>query len=62
MLNKDNKCIGAITRYRVTKNSTETAILDYVLVCDELHQYFEQMMIDEERNFTLTKYATTKGA
>ena len=35
--------------------------MDYVLVCKELYQYFEKLVIDEERRFTLTKYATTKG-
>ena len=38
-----------------------TAILDYVLVCQELYQYFDGMMIDEARQFTLTKYASKKG-
>ena len=54
-------CAGAITRYRVSKKCTGVAILDYVLVCKELYQYFENMVIDEERKLTLTKYATTKG-
>ena len=35
--------------------------MDYVLVCKELYQYFEKLVIDEERRFTLTKYATTNG-
>ena len=62
MLNADPKCKGLIPRYRVTKNETEVAILDYVLVCQELHQYLEDMMIYEERKFTLTKfYLTSKG-
>ena len=38
------------------------AILDYVLVCKQLYQFFEKMVIDEERIYTLTKYATTKGS
>ena len=45
----------------MTKNNTETLVLDYVLVCEELFQYFNKMVIDEARQFTLTKYATTKG-
>ena len=60
VLNADPMCTGAITRYRVSKKCTEVAILDYVLVCKELYQYFENMVIDEERKLTLTKYATTK--
>ena len=61
LLNTDRSCSGAITRYRVTKNGTEEAILDYILVCEEFYQYFESMQIDEAREYTLTKYATTKG-
>ena len=61
LLNADRNCVGAVTRYRVTKNGTESAILDYMLVCEVFYQYFEKMIIDEERQYTLTKYATTKG-
>ena len=61
LLNADQMCTGAITRCRVTTKNTEVAILDYVLVCQELYKYFEKMAIDEERNYTLTKFATTKG-
>ena len=61
MLNADKRCVGAITRYRMTKNKTEVAILDYVLVCQEMSLYLESMTIDEERKLTLTKYASTKG-
>ena len=45
----------------MTKKSIETAILDYVLVCEELYQYFEDLLIDEARQFTLTKYGKGKG-
>ena len=62
MLNSEKNCVGTITRYRETKNKTEVSVLDYVLVCEDMHQYFMEMQIDEDRKFTLTKYATTKGA
>ena len=62
MLNSEKNCVGTITRYRETKNKTEASVLDYVLVCEDMHQYFMEMQIDEDRKFTLTKYATTKGA
>ena len=43
LLNADKMCTtGAITRYRVTKKSTEVAILDYVIVCQELYEFFER--------------------
>ena len=61
LLNADKLCTGTVTRYRVTKKGTEAAILDYVLVCQELYEFFEKMEIDEDRNYTLTRYATKKG-
>ena len=60
ILNADARCRGTITRYRVSKRSEEKSILDYMLVCKELYQYFESMVIDEERNLTLTKYIANK--
>ena len=32
-----------------------------MIVCEGLNQVFREMFIDEERNYVLTKYATTKG-
>ena len=61
ILNKLPICKGQITRHRITKNKEEKAILDYTLTCNELSYFVENMMIDEGRLFTLTKYVTTKG-
>ena len=61
LLNSSQLCMGAITRQRVTKNNEEKSIIDYILVCEKLAQFFSLMFIDEERSFPLTKYATTKG-
>ena len=61
LLNASNLCQGAITRNRMTKDSNEKSIIDYILVCENLSNYLEQMLIDEERHFPLTKYATSKG-
>ena len=61
LLNSSDLCKGAITRHRVTKNNEERSILDFILVCEKMVEYFELMFIVEERNFPLTKYATTKG-
>ena len=60
ILNADARCRGTITRHRVSKKSEEKSILDYMLVCKDLYQHFESMMIDEERSLTLTKYTTSK--
>ena len=61
LLNSSDLCQGSVTRHRVTKEGEEKSILDYIITCDRLALYLEKMLIDEERNFPLTKYATTKG-
>ena len=45
--NTVDKCIGTITRERVAMNNTEKAVLDYILIC-------EQMTIDEKLKKTRT--------
>ena len=60
-LNAHSSCKGVITRHRKTKNSTETAVLDYVLVCEELSSFLDFMIIDEKRELILTKYSTSRG-
>ena len=37
------------------------SVLDYIVVCDKLKEYFSFMTIDEKGHYVLTKYATTKG-
>ena len=61
LLNSSTLCEGFITRHRVTKDSDEKAILDYIITCEKLAQFLEKMLIDDVRNFPLTKYASTKG-
>ena len=53
--------IKPIRRHRKTINGEEKSILDYILFCDSLLEYFHEMLIDDERLHTLTKYASTKG-
>ena len=54
-------CKGEVTRHRITKNGEEKATLDYIVCCDELSTFVDNVIIDEDRLFTLTKYSTTKG-
>ena len=61
LLNSSERFEGAITRQRVTRNKVERSIIDFIFVCEKLAVFFEQMFIDEERNFPLTKYASIKG-
>ena len=59
--NLSNKCKGNITRYRKTVNSEEKSILDYLIFCDKVEQYFNTMLVDEKRMHVLKKYVTTRG-
>ena len=61
VLNNSPLCEGTITRHRVTKNSEEKSVIDYIITCDKLRVFLEKMTIDDKRDVTLTKYATTKG-
>ena len=56
MLNSEQNCVGTITRYRETKNKTEVSVLDYVLVCEGMHQYFMGMQIDEDTGISETRF------
>ena len=60
--NTSKKCNGSITRHRTTKEKEEKSILDYVIFCEKMEPYFNEMLIDEPQNHILTRYVTTKGA
>ena len=59
--NGSDCCNGSITWHRRTINGEEKSILDYILVCNGLSRYLDEIFIDEDRLHTLTKYASTKG-
>ena len=61
LLNIAPMCKGVITRQRTTNKSIEKSVIDYIVTCDVLHAYLETMFIDEQRIFTLVKYASMKG-
>ena len=55
------KCLGLITRKRHTENGgIEESVIDFVIVSPDLVQYVESVMIDDKRQFTLTKLIQTK--
>ena len=55
-----SKCKGLITRERKTVDKTERSVIDFILICEDLKEYLEQITIDDERVHVLTKY-TKKG-
>ena len=61
ILNNLDICKGHITRHRTTKNHVEKAVIDYIITCDKLADYVDNVLVDEERLFTLTKYVSTRG-
>ena len=61
VVNSLDVCNGTITRKRVTKIITETAVLDYFIVCDRMLTHVTKMEVDEKRVDILTKYAGKKG-
>ena len=60
-VNATKLCQGSINRHRKTVRGDEKAIIDYVLVCDQLAAYLKRMLVDENHENVLTKYATLKG-
>lgn len=49
-------CEGVITRKRITKDSTETSVIDYILVCQKLSKSLMKVSIDEDRIHALNRY------
>ena len=54
--NSLNKCKGVITRDRKTVISDEKSVIDYLIICEEMKEYLEEMIIDDDRTMVLTKY------
>ena len=60
MNNSDMKCKGKITRRRITNNTKEESIIDFVIVCDIMEHMISEVNIDEEKHHILTRYTKTK--
>ena len=51
LLNSSPLCQGVVTRHRVTKNSEEKSVIDFIITCEKLAAFLENMVIDDARNF-----------
>ena len=60
LLNASSKCEGTITRKRIKGGKIEQAVLDFALVSDNIAQFFQKMVIDEERKYPLSSYLAKK--
>ena len=57
VVNNLELCEGSITRSRKTVKKYEKSILDFFIVCEKLKQYVTKMIIDEEKQYTLSRYS-----
>ena len=53
-------CKGVVTREREFENKVESSTIDYIIVCEELSKHMIEIMIDEERIHTLSRYYKRK--
>ena len=61
VVNGTEQCEGLITRFRKTVNSCEESVLDHVIVCRDMYQLLDKMLIDEAGAFALTKFSSKTG-
>ena len=57
----ESKCIGMITRRRITRKVREESIIDFVIVCEEMEELISEVTIDEERKHVLVRHVKTKN-
>ena len=55
------KCKGVITRKRVTTRSTEESSIDMIILSQELANYVQNILVDEQQNHSLTRITQTKA-
>ena len=56
-----SKSEGTITRNLKKSSTSELSVIDYVLICKKMEENLVKIVIDEDINYVLTKYATKKG-
>ena len=61
VVNSTDKCFGTITRYKKTKRGTEESVIDFFIVCEELFQNIVKMLIDEQRQYVLSRFYKCKN-
>ena len=60
MVNALKSCNGLITRTRTNEGKTKKSIIDFVVVCKCLLPYIKDMIIDNQKSYTITKYRGSK--
>ena len=60
VVNALNVCEGLITRKREFEDKIEEAVLDFFIINERMLPYLTKMIVDEERNYTLSNFAQKK--
>ena len=60
LANNSEKCEGDVTRERIKDKKTERAILDLILISEDLETSLESMKIDSDRDYPLCSYLRGK--
>ena len=60
MNNSVGKGNGKITRRQITNQVKEESITDFVILCHEMEPIISKMVIDEDKNYVLTRHTKTK--
>ena len=60
IVNTMELCKGVITRERITATNTERSVIDYIIICEDMKKFLEEMIIDEDRVHVLTKHTGRK--
>ena len=60
--NSDAKCRGVITRERIFETKVEKSVIDYIILCDGIKDFLDEMVIDEEKKYILRHVNKRKGA
>ena len=58
--NSKDICKGVVTREREFEDRIEKSTIDYIITCDEFSKHITEMMIDEERINTISRYIKKK--
>ena len=61
VVNSLDLCEGVITRKRITKKRTEMSVLDFFVVCEQVLQFVNKMVVDEAKQYGLSNYFYSNG-
>ena len=61
LANSSEKCVGTITRERVLDDKIEKSAIDFLIICEKMKEFLDEMIIDEERKFVLKRYIKQKN-